>query len=467
MVTIVRRGNLLSISPWIKGLDKELTTKRRVQEDARTMSEQVLPLFWAPDVTGGLTYGGMFLRITAWLKQHGVAFEVDDQQKVLPEPELERLPELRPGQPEILAAIATSNRGLIEAPTGFGKSFLVRCLVGMYSKLRIVIVTKNAAICRQFHDTLHEAYPGLVMGRLYDTPQFYPNGVRVIISTTASLHKVDPDTIDLLLFDEAHNAAAPEISEILSTFNQAHLFGFTATPTGRLDGTDLITEAYFGPVICRIDWDEAVRAKVIAAVKVLMPQLQLPQIETKNLTMVQRDRTGYWRNMARNAALIEVANKVFAPNDQVIFYVERIEHGLYLRRLLPDMPFVHAGIAADRWDVFQKWGLVQPEERSRLMEVDAIGLARQFKAGKVRRVIATSVWKEGVDFPDLAGLVRFDGGYGSIPSVQIGGRLTRTGSDQRKTSAILVDCMDDFGHVYRARSLARQRAYQAKGWTIE
>ena len=86
--------------------------------------------------------------------------------------------------------------------------------------------------------------------------------------------------------------------------------------------------------------------------------------------------------------------------------------------------------------------------------------------GKLKRIICTGTWKEGVDFPDLAGLVRFDGGAGDIGSEQIPGRLSRIGSDGQKTDAILIDAQDNFGRRYQDRSAKRRRVYTKNGWKI-
>ena len=51
--------------------------------------------------------------------------------------------------------------------------------------------------------------------------------------------------------------------------------------------------------------------------------------------------------------------------------------------------------------------------------------------------------------------------------MQLAGRLTRIGSDLQKREAVLIDALDDFGRVFKKRSLERLNVYRQKGWTIE
>ena len=292
-----------------------------------------------------------------------------------------------------------------------------------------------------------------------------PADAKVIVATTRSMWKLDTAKVDMLIFDEAHNAAAPEVSGRLAEFGKTWMFGFSATPLGRDDGTDLVTEAFFGPVIHRIDWQTAERDGNIAHIFVKVCKVKLPEIDIADELM--RMRVAYWQNGPRNAALVRFANSVLPPDAQVLYYVDRVEHGLCLRKLLPDVPFVHAGISTERWAEFRNMKLVTDADTDTLMHPDVAELTHAFGKGILKRAIATSVWKEGVDFPDLHALVRFDGGRGMINSVQLAGRLTRIGSDLQKRSAVLIDAFDDFGKTFKRRSLERLNVYRQKGWTIE
>ena len=92
-------------------------------------------------------------------------------------------------------------------------------------------------------------------------------------------------------------------------------------------------------------------------------------------------------------------------------------------------------------------------------------LQGEFETGRLRKAIATPIWREGCDFRNLAVLIRADAMAGVIPSVQIPGRLSRTAVG--KTSGLLIDFMDSFNEDLRRSSEARLKAYKAKGWRID
>lgn len=70
-----------------------------------------------------------------------------------------------------------------------------------------------------------------------------------------------------------------------------------------------------------------------------------------------------------------------------------------------------------------------------------------------------------VDLKNLNVLIRADGQAGSISSIQIPGRLSRTVDGKER--AILVDFYDGFDKRLEYSSKARIKTYSEKGWKIE
>ena len=86
----------------------------------------------------------------------------------------------------------------------------------------------------------------------------------------------------------------------------------------------------------------------------------------------------------------------------------------------------------------------------------------QFKAGEIRLMIATMTLSEGVDFPELAVVVRGDGLASRVANEQIPGRLSRL--FQGKKYGILVDFSDTFSRFTQRKASAREAVYQDQGW---
>jgi superfamily II DNA or RNA helicase len=353
---------------------------------------------------------------------------------------------------------------LVVCPTAFGKSFVIKALCMLYPELKILVVSRMGRVTRQLYNKIKEAVDGPV-AKVFGSSPKWPKEAKIVVTTIKSLHKIRPDWPDILFFDEAHNAGAYDASSILSNYLKPKLFGFTATPEGRGDNTDLITEAFFGERICDIDYQTARKDGTVSQIHAMLVKVDIPEIDTDCLTTMDKNKHGYWWNEVRNRQLLEAAEKIFRPDESVLYYVEHTEHALFLRLLVPDIPIAHGGISAARWKYFLKQGLVT-EDNKELKNPNLDKLEADFLNKEVKRVICTGTWKEGVDFPDLAGLVRFDGGATDIGSAQIVGRLSRVGSNGQKTEAIVIDAEDDFGRRYKDRSNRRQRVYKKNGWTI-
>lgn len=92
-------------------------------------------------------------------------------------------------------------------------------------------------------------------------------------------------------------------------------------------------------------------------------------------------------------------------------------------------------------------------------------IQKKFETGELKKVIATGTWKEGVDFDQLAVLIRADGAVSEIDSTQIPGRLSRLSPG--KDHGMLVDFNDQFNGWAQRRSQQRLRTYKGHGWTIK
>ena len=144
--------------------------------------------------------------------------------------------------------------------------------------------------------------------------------------------KSGADMADIVLFDECHGAAAEGLSQTLVRLNKPRLFGFSATPKGRLDKADILVEAIFGPVIFRYEYQKAVEDGTIAPIHVYMYKIDGAPIRQKHKTW--KKRFGIWQNSRRNQAICQFARH-YPAEVQLLILVDTIEHGVMLKRMLP------------------------------------------------------------------------------------------------------------------------------------
>ena len=91
-------------------------------------------------------------------------------------------------------------------------------------------------------------------------------------------------------------------------------------------------------------------------------------------------------------------------------------------------------------------------------------LRRKFESGELKKVIATTTWKEGVDFEQLETVIRADGSSSKVVNTQMPGRLSRL--FEGKASGKLIDFRDEFNDWARNRTNVRLRVYREHQWSV-
>lgn len=347
-VLIKRTYSLCSLEPWITGLQRELTFTKvdhrhgYVPEGESRVDRTVKALYHVPveKPTVGHFPAGLLPRVLDWLSAGGHTVKIQDYrdlERTRPQPAYDRIDQLRPGQSDAIVQVAVADQGIIVAATAFGKSFIIRQICKMYPKLRILITSPRIPVVntlyRRISEDLGEAQVGQVGGNRVQL------GRRITICTTKSLMKVNPEEVDLLLFDEVHGVGDNEVAKTLGYFNNCRKFGFTASPV-RGDKSELCMEALFGRFLVEFEYDEAVAVGNVVPITVRLGTVRGHVREYGDTT--RNKKYSYWCNERRNAAIAETARRV--PDDeQCLIMVETLEHAMNLHRLLPDYQVVHFG----------------------------------------------------------------------------------------------------------------------------
>jgi superfamily II DNA or RNA helicase len=363
----------------------------------------------------------------------------------------------RERQEEVLVKVASNYRGVVSAPTGFGKSFQYKAMCLLFSKARIIITTKRVDIVESIKLDLSTVIPniGQIGGGIHKPS-------RITIVTADSLHKVDPEDVDIVIGEEVHELAADSYAVQLSRFKRARMYGFTATPTGRMDNADIRIESLFGPIVFNMSYPEAVKLGLVVPIKVKWIPVRGDN-PASGMVDIPKKRWGLWRNEYRNQ-LIASAAREFDEDEQVLIMVTTFEHAVYLRQHLPEFTLCYAerGDDAD-FNRYLKNGMLPPDEpvmtSKRRQE-----LRKDFTSGKLKKVIATDVWSTGVSFNGLAVMIRADARGSEIMDSQIPGRVSRLDKANNKAEGLVIDCGDEFDNGFRLAANKRKKNYIAKGW---
>jgi superfamily II DNA or RNA helicase len=364
--------------------------------------------------------------------------------------------QFRERQDDAIAAIAGAQNGLVNAVTGFGKLVLIAMTCLAYPKAVFHIVTRRATLVHKIHDYLTKYIPdvGLVgAGSRYV-------GRRVTVSTAASMHHLSPWDADFLLADEAHELLAEESAKFLAKYDCARMFAFTASPTGRMDGTDMRMEAIFGEQIFYLPYWEAVELGLVVPIRVEWTDVLMDHNPVADKDGVPKKRWGHWRNQYRNQLIADKANS-FDSADQVLLLVDTIEHACYLKAHLPTYKLVYAPGEVAKTDFYVAKDLVK-EEDLKLTPKLAEQFRKEFEAGELKKVIATGVWSVGIDPVHLTALIRGSAGSSEIMDIQAPGRASRRVPG--KHVGIVCDFKDQFDSAFSSAAKKRASHYKALRW---
>jgi superfamily II DNA or RNA helicase len=358
-------------------------------------------------------------------------------------------------QEEALRAIANRTSGIVDACTGFGKTFVFTAACLMYPNAKIDIVVKPVEVAQRLERQLRRymASVGMVGGGSRTEG-------RVTIYTADSLHYSDKNA-DILLCDECHQLVAEKYFPELGCYNHARIFGFTATTSGRKDGTDDRIQALFGNVIFQLSYPEAQALGLVVPMYVKWLKVDLLRNPaTKGTNAIDRERYGIWHNQERNKIIADHVNSR-TDDSQILIMCRTVEHALALKTLLPDFELCYSGISSEQIYKLQRQGLV-PDDFVPINTARREYLRAAFEAGDLRRAIATDVWATGVDFEKLNVLYRADARDSRIMDTQLPGRPARI--SEGKPHGEVVDCYDVFDKTFAARSRERRDAYQNLGF---
>lgn len=403
---------------------------------------------------------GLTARICSLLKNFELKY-LDRRTKVLPAPNFNLLDPLREGQEDMIAAISIGDGGIIEAPTGGGKSHIIKQICKMWPGARIIICCHSREIIRSIYRDLLEIFSSDDVGMVGAGGR---HERRITCAVDKSLALCSLDKCDLFISDEVHRAVSPGNLKVLSNLEHARKFGFSATPAGRGDGADMEIECFFGPRICTQTYQQVQRTGAIVPIEVLTFEAgHLPPINFDD--MVRLERWAIWRNKERNKLIAEslrwLRKELGDEDPQILIMVKTVDHAVHLGTLLPDFQLMYAGMDSAKRKSWVDKGMLDPavhplsSERRREM-------FDEFRAGTLKRIISTPCWSTGVDFPGLNVLVRADAQSSPIANVQIPGRVSRSANG--KKVGFMLDYNDAFNRVLGARYLKRAAIYRRKGW---
>jgi len=364
-----------------------------------------------------------------------------------------------PYQLEVLDTVKESYNGIIRMATGSGKSIIAALITAYFGKKSVIYVIGKDLLhqTKRFFDEIFDDPVGIIGDGLCDIHDINIASIwtvgqalglksnKIIDDVSDGEKKLDETkykyirdmmkTSKVHIFDECHLAACDTIQEISRNINPENVYGMSASPW-RDDGADLLIECVFGGKIVDISASYLIRNGYL--VKPIIKFLEVPKYhESLKKSYPTIYKHYVIENDIRNRKVIMGAIKLVEQGYSPLVSYTRISHGKKLyKEISKHIPCVLLS------------GKDSSDTRIRAKD--------DLESGKIKCILASTIFDIGVDLPSLSGLVIAGGGKSSVRSLQRIGRVIR--KFPGKTQSAIIDFLDN-AHFLRKHSLARKKIY--------
>ena len=302
------------------------------------------------------------------------------------------LPTPNAPQREALAALRAlreqgETRALVIAATGIGKTYLAA--FASRQARRVLFVAHREELLRQARDTFARVRPDATCGFI-GMGKFEPDADLVFASVATlarpeHLARLAPDAFDYIVVDEVHHGTAPSYRTLLHHFAPEFLLGLTATPY-RADHRDV-----FG--LC--DGNVAYRIGMLEAIAFgwLAPFHYRGILDPTDYAAVPW-RNGRYDEEALSTAVetrlrAELALQAFRehPTTAALGFCVSIRHAEFMAR------------------TFREQGVPAIAVHSGPGAVDRQEAIARLRSGQVRILFTVDLFNEGVDIPEVDGVL--------------------------------------------------------------
>lgn len=152
------------------------------------------------------------------------------------------------------------------------------------------------------------------------------------------------------------------------------------------------------------------------------------------------ESTHYIYNTIRNNKIAEIAKN----NKRVLILFNKINHGLELKKLIPDAVLIHGKDKTEIRDEAEKY--LRENENS--------------------IVLSSKIWAKGKNIPEIENYINAGGGVSEIEQIQKMGRAVRLSAKTGKEMAYVHDFYDAYSPLSIKQSNIRKRVYKKEGLKI-
>lgn len=348
-------------------------------------------------------------------------------------------------QTPAVEACLRRTRGVVQAPTGSGKTEMFVSMGTLDIPWLVIVDTKDLMhqAAERFESRTEER-AGRIGDGVWDERRFT---VATFQSLLRAMHT--PRYANLvarirgMCVDEAHGLPGPKFYLVaMSMVNAYYRLGFSATPMCRADENELKMVAALGPVLHKIDPMALAAVGQWAVPQVWFADFEHEAHKGKNFKAVYEDAVV--RNDARNALVVDLAMR--GRGRPTLVFFRSIAHGHKLLEMLRAQG-VSVDLAEGKTPVDRRRDLVQ-----------------RLQCRDIEILVCSKIFNKGIDIPEASYGVNAAGGDSDIDAIQKLGRLTR-GPNQvpGKTTCEYLDIRDRGQKWLSTHAKSRMRVYAEYG----
>lgn len=356
---------------------------------------------------------------------------------------------LREKQQEAAKEILKQEIGILQAPTGFGKTVVSCYLIGK-RKINTLIIVPNVNLLKQWQESLKEFLNTEKIGQLGDNKKDITD--QIDVATVQSLWRKGKTSeilknYGMIIFDECHHSASFMNEQVLKQTSAKYVYGLSATPY-REDGLAKIIRMQCGEVRNNInekeynqnlgfDLNVIVRRRDSSERNMRIIDYQLNEIN--ELLM---------KDTERNEWIMEDIKSEFLKGKSILILTKRVEHIYILYKSI--LKFTENCLIYHGNNTKEE--LVQNEK-----------IKSHLTANKI--IISTTKYVgEGFDDPSLDVLFLVMPSSDQKNLTQYLGRILR--KRENKKEALVYDYVDNSFKMTRGMYRKRKETYEKLGYKI-
>ena len=360
--------------------------------------------------------------------------------------------------------------GLVEAPTGSGKTAIMLEVIRRLKQRSLIIVEKSS---------LGAQWVEQIQQKLGYQAGYIGEGIWEERDITVALRQslwAKRDELEgsfwvawgAVMLDEAHHAPAETLVELLQRFPAWFRGGASAT-LARDPLLFPIAEAVIGPMIHETTFEEAEARLVRPRVRVIESDFDFPEYhptrrepvwdENRGRSIMRTIRNNYGEMMA---ALIRDSERNARIAKHIVEEANAGHHCLVVSGRKEHLTYI--------WEAVEQHLLFDPSVLRFMLTgensgEDAMEIARTIDQASVGTITFSTVADEGFDVPRMDRLFSVYPSRKTGPQKQKMGRITRR--HEKKDDAIVYDVMDRMRLLRDQFRERRQQLYNKEGFQVE